>query len=319
MGSFPYLPLGRDEFRLLSIEPCVDANIVCCHLENYSRDQMLSGVGDNRLWPGYDNFRYDYKALFTKKVQRCDCDHCTEIFGSNKECPHSPSSKETGTADDLSGRYLALSYTWGPVTQTRTIIVNGVAVEITTKLHAALVQLRSTEWVRRGIKVWADALCINQGDLDERESQVSITREIYLSAWQVAVWLGPATDQLATAFTALSWLARNVHAEEKLNAFMKSHNQRIVTVIPWFVTAYDIFPWRPDVYSSLRSFFAHEYWHRLWILQELAMARTDAPVLCGDHCLSFQDVWMGRRSGCGNTSSESQPCAPEVKHWIPAS
>ena len=38
--------------------------------------------------------------------------------------------------------------------------------------------------------VWADAICINQQDLLEKNSQVAMMRSIYQTSEQVIVWLG---------------------------------------------------------------------------------------------------------------------------------
>ena len=42
--------------------------------------------------------------------------------------------------------------------------------------------------------MWADAVCINQSDLDERSSQVSIMGDIYKNAQKCQVWLGTVEE-----------------------------------------------------------------------------------------------------------------------------
>jgi hypothetical protein len=37
---------------------------------------------------------------------------------------------------------------------------------------------------------WADALCIDQGNVEERTHQVTLMRDIYGSAERAAIWLG---------------------------------------------------------------------------------------------------------------------------------
>jgi hypothetical protein len=261
-------------------------------------DQIASGavsveLCSSRLWPGYGKINYDYKALFTEKVQRCDCDDCIEMSSASVDGPPPPRSGEGDPIGDLSGRYVAISYTWGPCNPTQTVLVNGMDVQVTVNLHAILVELRSTEWVQRGIRVWIDGLCINQSNLNEREEQVQVMREIYLNSWQVIICLGPATDQTATAYAALLWLSRKQQTEERLKSFINHHERWHTMLTPWSLTHYDIFPWNKNVYLSLRAFFAEGYWHRLWILQELAAARSDAPVLWGTHSMSLKDVWTG--------------------------
>ncbi|KIM95562.1 hypothetical protein OIDMADRAFT_98622, partial [Oidiodendron maius Zn] len=90
--------------------------------------------------------------------------------------------------------YKALSYTWGEPNldgSSNSILITGSSLRVTENLDHALRQLRneinSTElpsyW-------WIDAICINQGDVEERNSQVALMRRIYGSAMQVQVWLG---------------------------------------------------------------------------------------------------------------------------------
>ncbi|KAK7963587.1 hypothetical protein PG988_010561 [Apiospora saccharicola] len=56
-----------------------------------------------------------------------------------------------------------------------------------------------------------------------------------------------------------------------------------------------MFPWQPEVFLALRGFIAQNYWHRLWILQEPAMAQLDAPVLWGGYSLTLGDIYTVAR------------------------
>lgn len=71
--------------------------------------------------------------------------------------------------------YLALSYVWGSVIVTNRVIVNGQFVPITKNLASALLAAREDLRIVLGaeiIRLWADALCINQSDLLERGNEV---------------------------------------------------------------------------------------------------------------------------------------------------
>lgn len=72
--------------------------------------------------------------------------------------------------------YKALSYVWGDTSQTATITCNGQPFRVTSNLDAALRRLRNEE--RTGI-FWVDAICIDQGNVSERNQQVNLMREIY--------------------------------------------------------------------------------------------------------------------------------------------
>src|SRR4051794_17247950 len=59
----------------------------------------------------------------------------------------------------LDDDYTALSYVWGDERNRRPIQLNGVHTTITANLEAVLKQLRAE---KKAIKIWIDALCIDQ-------------------------------------------------------------------------------------------------------------------------------------------------------------
>ncbi|WYZ37190.1 hypothetical protein EsH8_II_000696 [Colletotrichum jinshuiense] len=103
--------------------------------------------------------------------------------------------------------YEALSYTWGkPTEEARDYIwLQGYPLPIKPNLEDALRSLRLPTQVRR---LWVDALCIDQSDLDERSRQVQYMRLVYKHAARVIVWLGLKTSGTHEAFQAAERLAR---------------------------------------------------------------------------------------------------------------
>lgn len=83
-------------------------------------------------------------------------------------------------------QYIALSYVWGDATNKVPIMINGKIVQVTRNLKDALRNFSTTPAL-----VWADALCINQQDISERNQQVNMMSKIYRKAANVTVWLGP--------------------------------------------------------------------------------------------------------------------------------
>ncbi|KAF9696588.1 hypothetical protein EKO04_005207 [Ascochyta lentis] len=103
--------------------------------------------------------------------------------------------------------YEALSYTWGDSEAPESIQICESAdleptiqiVPITRNLYEALQRLRTEE----PRKLWIDALCINQSDLEEKGHQVASMGQVYCKADRVIVWLGedqayPRTRALLT-------------------------------------------------------------------------------------------------------------------------
>lgn len=88
--------------------------------------------------------------------------------------------------------FFALSYVWGDPTRTHDIIIDDKRLRITENLYTALRELQPSSL--GFIWIWADAICINQDDLAERSAQVLLMREIYHSAADVKIWLGPSNE-----------------------------------------------------------------------------------------------------------------------------
>src|SRR5437016_6155011 len=66
--------------------------------------------------------------------------------------------------------YEALSYTWGSEPASTTIKINGRPFLVRENLYNALWHLR----LSAPRAIWVDAVCINQSDIPERNSQVSL-------------------------------------------------------------------------------------------------------------------------------------------------
>jgi len=86
-----------------------------------------------------------------------------------------------GCLDDLEGRYEAVSYVWGePILNFPVYHINdGSRVLVTENLDQALRKLRhrlDPRWL------WADAMCINQSDSQEKARQIPLMVDIFRGA-----------------------------------------------------------------------------------------------------------------------------------------
>lgn len=145
---------------------------------------------------------------------------------------------------ESAGVYEPLSYVWGDPRTKYTIIFDTEELEITTSLYYALKRLRLPDKSRR---LWADQICINQKDRDERSEQVKFMNMIYKNASHVLVWLGPDEENLAgPAFQLIHKLDKALKDEEqhqKLNTeYMKDLENQVekergaldrLTDLPW--------------------------------------------------------------------------------------
>lgn len=142
------------------------------------------------------------------------------------------------------GSYIALSYCWGHVNDSQTMWISPsigtplLEIKITENLYAALCAL----WKRKGkgltnLRVWIDAVCINQNDTYERSQQVQVMRQIYSKAMSVVAWVGPFGNQVLSPKTVQHLSSINAGVEH-----MKS------------------LPFLGDEWDALKDFFDEMYW-----------------------------------------------------------
>ena len=127
----------------------------------------------------------------------------------------------------------ALSYVWGSTADLQPLLCHNQLLQITQSLDAALRFLRRKTQERY---LWVDAVCINQDDSCEKETQIPLMRDLYTTAKHSLIWLGgPDVGARGVFWTArltqpLTHLADVVtRAPSKLNA--EHAFERNVTVV----------------------------------------------------------------------------------------
>jgi hypothetical protein len=170
--------------------------------------------------------------------------------------------------------YEALSYVWGSPEVTKVINLDGVELPVRENLYCALDHLRLENKTRI---LWIDALCINQIDEKERNHQVAQMGTIYQSAERVVAWLGDSDDSSSSAFRAIldtkEWYVIKEESQNRLNRGSKISLQ----------TAF---------FQCVLDLFSRPYWTRMWIIQEVLLARK-LLFQCGDdNCSWRQLIWF---------------------------
>ncbi|KAK8017792.1 hypothetical protein PG993_014118 [Apiospora rasikravindrae] len=185
-------------------------------------------------------------------------------------------------------RFDALSYVWGaPEPQTVITLRGGHSVSIGPNLHLALSDLRR-RW--RPLKLWADALCINQQDDEEKGHQVPLMSRIFREARMMRAWLNQEIDAKCPALRALRWLVENSLYKREVRAtpcWSNTIKRRLHMLQE--VESHDWNFWKP-----VTDILENKYWFRLWIQQELIISSNvrfhiRKTEIAGRHLLRLHD------------------------------
>lgn len=174
--------------------------------------------------------------------------------------------------------FTALSYTWADISGDRscseTIFIGPEweALPITKNCAAALRRLRSR---RDAVILWVDAICIDQGNVDEKSHQVGLMRDVYSRARKVVAFLGEDGDNQ----TPEGQLMHRMSEE----CFYSGTS----TKISWD-------PVRDSV--ALKALFRRPYWKRMWVVQEILLSK-EAYIVLGGSSVPLSCVLNGHMTG----------------------
>ncbi|KAF2034251.1 hypothetical protein EK21DRAFT_97703 [Setomelanomma holmii] len=167
----------------------------------------------------------------------------------------------------------ALSYMWGAPAPVDKIIVAGAAIPLASNLATALRHIRNCK-EPEPLKIWIDAICINQDDSVERGHQVAMMRLVYSKARCVRIWINePEVDKNSIAVAAL----HGFHLASK----------------PDYGLGID-----PGFWAPVLPIFFNNYWSRIWIQQEVLNAQKlimqcKGIIVPGGSIAHFQEALWG--------------------------
>ena len=164
----------------------------------------------------------------------------------------------------------AVSYKWGRPEGCHQIRVGGNAFFVSSSQNQMILDLRFPRTISR---LWIDALCINQGDVAERNSQVQLMRKIYSLARGVCIWLDHEIGWEDPSCQKLLTFNSGCGTEQLLEE-------------------------RESFWDPVCNFLNSDYFDRLWVQQEILNARTISvqcreipiPVACIIHFLRAWDT-----------------------------
>jgi hypothetical protein len=181
----------------------------------------------------------------------------------------------SSTPQDNTFSYTTLSYAWGDPKAKNSIFISDETLEIGANLFSALQNLRRQD---RPIRLWVDAISINQNDSNERSQQVQQMRTIYATASETVIYLGPDDGSVAcrSAWNLLelrsSWAMNDHRNPDKT---LPKKREKDVN----FKTGFN------DVLDSVMS---REWFNRIWVIQEMVVSQQ-LSIQCGDRRIPWND------------------------------
>jgi hypothetical protein len=141
-------------------------------------------------------------------------------------------------------------------------VLDGITIPVRANLEHTLRRLRIK--ADGGLlSLWIDAICINQDDNTEKSEQISKMRLIFERASMVAVWIGPEAANSKLAFKLVRDLAD----------CPREHLSALITD-----------PSRAEQIKALRQLYYREYWWRIWVVQEVVVAKN-ATIYCREESI----------------------------------
>ncbi|KAM3082009.1 hypothetical protein ACMFMG_004468 [Clarireedia jacksonii] len=184
-------------------------------------------------------------------------------------------------------KYVALSYVWGDLDDTYQINLNGQAFQVTRNLRDALIRLRQPKQ-GKAQTIWVDAICIDQANVLERNSQVLLMGSIYQQCTRCVVWLGEEDSATEDALEFIKWMASDKHILE-WPCFQKIPNATLNIYLPDGLG--ELFEDEDDLESplALKLFMERPWWFRTWTVQEIVLPKK-VQILCGKYEIGWEEI-----------------------------
>jgi hypothetical protein len=264
-----YYPLDKDqdEIRLITILPSSNSSpLVCCALETVSLKSVI---------PEYKDFISESDSAATMNSRKMAL-NWANLHNSNvrDSSDHNAITHPTRSSYRfLWGDYAALSYVWGDSTSTNQIVINGKTTPVGRNLEIALRALSKQPVFQDGLKLWVDAICINQGDGQEQGHQIGKMRDIYGNAQTVIGWLGEEnnnSDKAIDLIQAMCHASTDNHGEE-IEAKLR--------IDPEYLGS--------GCWVALHDLMLRDFWFRLWIIQEIVLGASSLVLHCGSRVIQW--------------------------------
>jgi len=160
------------------------------------------------------------------------------------------------------GRFWALSYVWGPPPSEQVpyyFETSYGTLIITASLNLALRKIYDR---KQNVRVWADAVCINQQSSFEKALQIQLMGDIFHSSERVFAWIGAEEERSDRVMDTLARLSSPEFDASKEALFK-------------------------DVADPMNKLLKRPWFKRAWVVQELVRG-SNVFIVCGDSELRWE-------------------------------
>jgi hypothetical protein len=169
-------------------------------------------------------------------------------------------------------QYHTISYTWGNDEPSHRVYINSQYLLLRDSIFSFLMHCygaRSSlpKWF------WIDSICINQSDINEKNQQVPIMGQIFRDSYGTLIWLDKLSTKgsFATSFqTYWSTIPRNLDDEQE---------SQYLNIFLYGSTDLKVKKKRKTIRQDVIHLFNHNYWRRLWVVQEIILSQRISIIL----------------------------------------
>ncbi|KAM6513653.1 hypothetical protein FALCPG4_016034 [Fusarium falciforme] len=165
--------------------------------------------------------------------------------------------------------YEAISYTWGSSQLARQVMVDWRWLPVTQSAYEILHSRAPWKGSRL---LWIDSICIRQTNNAEKSTQIPMMGKIYSRATRVVVWLGSSPDAEA-AFSLLRELDGRFREEREKDLYGSTVVRVVSKVAGTREERFSNFNHWDVRYEALGRFLGHDYFLRVWIIQEVCLGK----------------------------------------------
>ena len=271
---FNYITLQAHEIRVLRLEPGHGCEPLLCSLHHISSIRSLDHISSIRSLD-HTSSNLNFRPFMLPSAQR-----------------FSRSSRDQ--------QYHALSYVWGSELKPCALfccpvqyapgqsieLVPPTVIPITASLDSILRTFREN-MPYAAEYLWIDAVCINQENLAERESQVLAMGDIYSRAKTTFVCLGEDDNDAAEAFQCVRKIQQIYGAFQYIHTLQQSLAE--VGHRPWLLKKNHVGFIAEKSWRSFERLLSRPWFSRVWVFQE-AVLSPEIRLLYNKSTLSWEEL-----------------------------